>query len=218
MPQREAGALLRAGLLEGVSVVIAATARAPVADAVEECCAGLGAMVAPWRVGAEDWQEEAEAAGTRTAPEAAGARAAPAAAADADLLAVDAASVFAAAGAGRDALRLCLEVSWGVTKAVAERAFLPGESGSEARGGRIVLIAPGPEAGEHAEAARGGLENLSRTLAIEWARHQTTPVTIAPGAETSAQAVAALVAYLASPAGAYFSGCLLDLRGARPDS
>jgi hypothetical protein len=30
--------------------------------------------------------------------------------------------------------------------------------------------------------------------------------------------VAALVAYLASPAGAYFSGCLLDLTGGRPDS
>src|SRR2546421_132840 len=156
--------------------------------------------------GAEDWQEEAEAAG---------ARAAPAAAADADLLAVDAASVFAAAGAGRDALRLCLEVSWGATKAVAERAFLPGESGSEARGGRIVLIAPGPEAGEYAEAARAGLENLSRTLAIEGARHQTTAVTIAPGAGTSAPAEAALGADLASPRGAYFSGCLLDLRGAR---
>ena len=206
MPQLEAGALLRAGLLEGVSIVVAATARAPVAEAVEEGCAGLGAAVRPWRVDAEDWQEEGEAAGARAAPATAG---------DADLLAVDAASVFAAAGAGGDGLRLCLEVSWGVTKAVAERAFLPGESGSEARGGRIVFIAPGPEAGEHAEAARAGLENLSRTLAIEWARHQTTTVTIAPGAETSAQAVAALVAYLASPAGAYFSGCLLDLRGAR---
>src|SRR2546429_18404 len=209
MPQLEAGALLRAGLMEGVSIVVAATARAPVAEAVEAGCAGLGAAVRPWRVDAEDWQEEGEAAG---------ARAAPAAAADADLLAVDAASVFAAAGAGRDALRLCLEVSWGVTKAVAERAFLPGESGSEARGGRIVLIAPAPDAGEHAEAARAGLENLSRTLAIEWARHQTTTVTIAPGAEASARGVATLVAYLASPAGAYFSGCLLDLTGVRPDS
>jgi len=204
MPQPEAGALLRAGLLEGVSVVVAATAPAPVADAVQECCAGLGAAVAAWRVGAEDWQEGSEAPGARTAPAAAG---------EADLLAVDAASVFAAAGAGRDALRLCLEVSWGVTKAVAERAFLPGESGSEARGGRIVLIAPATDAGEHAQPARAGLENLSRTLAIEWARHQATTVTIAPGAETSAQAVATLVAYLASPAGAYFSGCLLDLTG-----
>ena len=204
MPQLEAGALLRAGLLEGVSIVVAATARAPVAEAIEESCAGLGAAVRPWRVDAQDWQEEGEAAGARAAPATAG---------DTDLLAVDAASVFAAAGASGDGLRLCLEVGWGVTKAVAERTFLPGESRSEARGGRIVFVAPGPQAGEHAEAARAGLENLSRTLAIEWARHRTTTVTIAPGAATSAQAVAALVAYLASPAGAYFSGCLLDLRG-----
>ncbi len=40
-----------------------------------------------------------------------------------------------------------------------------------------------------------------------------TAVTIAPGAATTAGEVAALTAYLASPAGAYFSGCLLDLRG-----
>ena len=85
------------------------------------------------------------------------------------------------------------------------------------RGGRIVYIAPSPQDGAHAEAARAGLENLSRTLSIEWARHQTTTVTIAPGDETAAQEVAALVAYLASPAGAYFSGCLLDLRGVRPE-
>src|SRR2546430_11761459 len=123
MPQLEAGALLRAGLLEGVSIVVAATARAPVAEAVEESCAGLGAAVRPWRVDAEDWQAEGEAAGARAAPATAG---------DADLLVVDADSVFAAAGAGRDGLRLCLEVSWGVTRAGAGRAFLQGEFGSEA--------------------------------------------------------------------------------------
>src|SRR6476620_3257036 len=101
MPQPEAGALLRAGLLEGGAVVVAATAPAPVADAVEECCAGRGATVAPWRVGAEDWEEGSEAAGAGTEGEARGGRMAPAAAGEADLLAVDAASVFVAAGAGR---------------------------------------------------------------------------------------------------------------------
>jgi NAD(P)-dependent dehydrogenase (short-subunit alcohol dehydrogenase family) len=101
---------------------------------------------------------------------------------------------------------------------VAERAFLPGAGREQARGGRIVYVAPAPQGGAHAEAARAGLENLSRTLSIEWARHQTTTVTIAPGDETAAQELAALVAYLASPAGAYFSGCLLDLRGVRPDT
>jgi NAD(P)-dependent dehydrogenase (short-subunit alcohol dehydrogenase family) len=110
----------------------------------------------------------------------------------------------------RAALRACLDASWNVTRAVANRAFLPGE-----RGGRIVYIAPAPDGSEHVDAARAGLENLARTLSIEWARHGITAVTIAPGATgAGAGEVAALTAYLASPAGAYFSGCLLDLRGA----
>ena len=81
-----------------------------------------------------------------------------------------------------------------------------------AAGGSSTSL-PRPDAGEHAPAACAGLENLARTLSIEWARHGITTVTIAPGAETPAGEVAALTAYLASPAGAYFSGCLLDLRG-----
>ena len=90
---------------------------------------------------------------------------------------------------------------------IAERAFLP-----DSRGGRIVYIAPRSDAGEHADAACAGLENLARTLSIEWARHGITAVAIAPGLASAAE-IAALTAYLASPAGAYFSGCLLDLRG-----
>ncbi len=99
------------------------------------------------------------------------------------------------------------DASWNVTRVVAERAFLP-----DSRGGRIVYIAPRPDAGEHADAACAGLENLARTLSIEWARHGVTAVAIAPGMVSAAE-IAALTAYLASPAGAYFSGCLLDLRG-----
>ena len=204
----EAGALLRAGVLEGASIVVAAMRGAPTGRAVAEACAALGAAVAPWAVEAKEWRDDGEMAAGGAALDAAGV---------ADLLAVDAASLFASAGAGREGLRLCLEVAWGVTKTVAERAFLPATGGEEARGGRIVYIAPAPQDGAHAEAARAGLENLSRTLSIEWARHQTTTVTIAPGDETAAQELAALVAYLASPAGAYFSGCLLDLRGVRPE-
>ena len=68
----------------------------------------------------------------------------------------------------------------------------------------------------HAGAACAGLENLARTLSIEWARYAITLVTIAPGAQTSAGEVAAVTAFLASPAGAYYSGCLFDLRGAAP--
>ncbi len=168
-----------------------------------------------------------------------------------DLLVVDGASVFARAlepggeegrrnhgrsiGA-REALRVCLDASWNVTSTVANQAFLvdghgehdehdahDGDGEHDARGGRIVYIAPPVDAGEHADAARAGLENLARTLSIEWARHAITAVAIAPGgvgptrsAADIAGEVAALSAYLASPAGAYFSGCLLDLRGPGP--
>src|SRR5207245_2178300 len=84
-------------------------------------------------------------------------------------------------------------------------------------GGRIVLLAPRPGAGPHAEAATAGIENLARTLSIEWARHSITAVAVAPGARTPAGELAAVTAYLLSPAGAYFSGCLLDLRQSRVD-
>jgi citronellol/citronellal dehydrogenase len=133
-----------------------------------------------------------------------------------DLLVVDGASLFARGAAcakgeedcARTALRTCLASAWNITRTVVNVAFLPGR-----RGGRILYLAPSPDDGGHAGAARAGLENLSRTLSIEWARHGITVVAIAPADDTSECELAALTAYLASPAGAYFSGCLLDLRG-----
>jgi NAD(P)-dependent dehydrogenase (short-subunit alcohol dehydrogenase family) len=77
----------------------------------------------------------------------------------------------------------------------------------------IVLIAP-PPGGAHAEAARAGLENMARTLSIEWARRGIRPVAITPGTTTSPAEIAELVAFLASPAGAYYSGCRFDLGAA----
>jgi NAD(P)-dependent dehydrogenase (short-subunit alcohol dehydrogenase family) len=74
----------------------------------------------------------------------------------------------------------------------------------------IVLIAP-PPGDAHAEAARAGLENMARTLSIEWARRAIRPVAVAPGRATRPADVAELVAFLASPAGAYYSGCRFDL-------
>jgi len=137
------------------------------------------------------------------------------------MLVVDAAGVFAAHAAeaaangrggeedgARAGLRRCLEDAWSVTRATVNLAFLPRE-----QGGRIVYLAPRPLGGVHAGAACAGLENLARTLSIEWARHAITAVAIAPGDVTSEEEVAALTAYLASPAGSYFSGCLLDLGG-----
>ena len=67
------------------------------------------------------------------------------------------------------------------------------------------------DARTHARAARAGLENLARTTSIEWARYGITTVAITPGRDTTGDTLAALCAYLASPAGAYFSGCVLAL-------
>jgi NAD(P)-dependent dehydrogenase (short-subunit alcohol dehydrogenase family) len=132
-----------------------------------------------------------------------------------DLLVVDSADLFTHGQAddtgARAALRNCLDATWNVTRAVVNHAFLAAAASSTT--GRIVYLAPAPQAGEFAGAACAGLENLARTLSTEWARHGITLVTIAPGDSTNAGEVAALCAYLASPAGAYFSGCLLDLRG-----
>jgi NAD(P)-dependent dehydrogenase (short-subunit alcohol dehydrogenase family) len=131
-----------------------------------------------------------------------------------DMLVVDGAGLFAQGG-----LRACLDATWNVTRAVVNHAFLTSSDRSaeshrvDREYRRIVYLAPEPNAGELAGAACAGLENLSRTLSTEWARYEITVVTIAPGDGTLAGEVVALCAYLASPAGAYFSGCLLDLRG-----
>jgi NAD(P)-dependent dehydrogenase (short-subunit alcohol dehydrogenase family) len=77
----------------------------------------------------------------------------------------------------------------------------------------IVLIAP-PPGDAHAAAARAGLENMARTLSIEWARRGIRPVAITPGAATTAGEIAEVAAFLASPAGAYYSGCRFDLGAA----
>jgi hypothetical protein len=110
------------------------------------------------------------------------------------------------AGGGAEGLQAALSQAWAEIEAAANRALLPG-----ARGGRIVVIAPPPDAGPHAAAARDALENLARTLSIEWARFMITTVAIAPGATTAEDDLAGIVAYLLSPAGGYFSGCRLDL-------
>ncbi len=245
--------MLRPDLLAGVSIVLAgapvdadarrgADAGESLRAAVHAACAELGASVWECRLGFDGPSADVDDA----APEQAVDRVL-AEAGHIEMLVVDCASLFtqAAAAGGPDdartALRACLDQSWSVTRAVANGAFLPGgpsggPGGQSGHGGRIVYLAPPPDVGEHADAARAGLENLARTLSIEWARHGITAVAIAPGAgacsaaqgggrpggatasasasATAAGEVAALTAYLASPAGAYFSGCLLDLRGA----
>jgi len=116
---------------------------------------------------------------------------------DVDVLVVDAAALFAAA-AGADGVRAALDGAWA--------AIHPHAAGAKL----ILLLAPAP-GDAHAEAARAGLENLARTLSIEWARHAIRPVAIHPGRATAAEEVAELAAFLSSAAGAYYSGCRFDL-------
>jgi len=116
-----------------------------------------------------------------------------------DVVLVDAAPLF---GAGGDAaLRVGLDGTWSAIHA----AF------SAQRAGLVVVVAPRPDAGPMAHALRAGLENLARTLSIEWSRYGWRTVTILPGPGTSDAEAAEVVAYLASPAGAYYSGCALTL-------
>lgn len=123
-----------------------------------------------------------------------------------DTLVVDARGPFAAAGGGYPGLRSALDLAFSTARETALAHWIdrPG-------GGQVVLLAPAPAAGAHAEAARAGLENLVRTLGTEWARHQVTTVAVLPGDATTETALADLVGWLASPAGAYLSGTALTL-------
>jgi NAD(P)-dependent dehydrogenase (short-subunit alcohol dehydrogenase family) len=210
-PTTSESTLLRPGLLEGVSLLLAGApardgndALRVVGPAVIEACAALGARVAtcaPLSDRAEVAREAAlDAAVAAVAGDAGGI----------DMLVVDGASLFAEGGDGHAALRACMDGTWNATRATVNQAFLQAPD----LGGRIVFLAPAPDAGTHADAAGAGLQNLARTLSIEWARRRITTVAIAPGTATANRELAELVAYLASPAGAYFSGCLMDLRGA----
>ena len=140
----------------------------------------------------------------------------------------------------RTVIRLNVEGTWLMTHAVATRAMIPDE-----RGGRIVNVTLSPHHGlpgmAHSSAARAAVENLTRVLSIEWARFGIRLTAIAPGpmaTETlrtkypqpvvegvagtvplgrlgTEEEFAWLVAYLASPAGDFFSGAVLTLDGAR---
>jgi NAD(P)-dependent dehydrogenase (short-subunit alcohol dehydrogenase family) len=115
-----------------------------------------------------------------------------------DVLVVDAAAMFASA-AGVDAVRAALDGAWA--------AIQP-----QAKGAKLILLLAPPPGDAHAEAARAGVENLARTLSIEWARLGIRPVAIFPAhPATPAGEVAELAAFLASPAGGYYSGCRFDL-------
>jgi citronellol/citronellal dehydrogenase len=135
-------------------------------------------------------------------------------------------------------VQLNLGGTWLMTHAVATKAMIP------AGGGKIVNVTLSPHHGlpamAHSSAARAAVENLTRVLSIEWARFGIRLTAIASGHfETEAlekypkpvregvartvplqrlgrpEEQAWLVAYLASPAGDYFSGCVITIDGAR---
>lgn len=132
--------------------------------------------------------------------------ASPRAGARVDTLVADARAAFGAAGGGSPGLRAAVDGAFAATRdrAVAEWIDRRG-------GGQVVLVAPAPGAGAYAGAARAALENLARTLGTEWARHAVTVVAVLPGDATSDGELAELVAWLATPAGAYLSGTALTL-------
>lgn len=157
MTVNHASQILRAGLLDGVSVAVSDLIRPALVTALTD----LGAQVASE---------------------------------DVDALVVDAVALEG------DLVEVAGRV-WDVVRDVANQAWIePG------RAGRFVLVAPPDD-----EPLRAALENLARTTSIEWARYGIRSTAVRPGPGTSEAEVAALVAYLLSPAGEYFSGTALDL-------
>jgi citronellol/citronellal dehydrogenase len=138
----------------------------------------------------------------------------------------------------RTVIRLNLEGTWLMTHVVATRAFIP-----SGRGGKVVSVTLTPHHGlpgmAHSSAARAGVENLMKVLAIEWARfgicltavaagvigtdtfHTKYPQELIDGLSASVplgrfgtpQEIAAMIAFLASPAGDYITGTVVTVDG-----
>jgi citronellol/citronellal dehydrogenase len=129
-----------------------------------------------------------------------------------------------------------VDAVWSMTRTVATRALIPG------RGGLIVFVGFSPLRGipgfAHAAAGRAAVANLASGLALEWSRHRIRSVCVAPGTiltdglEGYDQAaidgwaravplgrlgrpeeVGALIAFLASPGGAYVTGTTIVVDG-----
>jgi citronellol/citronellal dehydrogenase len=139
----------------------------------------------------------------------------------------------------RTVVQLNLEGTWLMTHTVATKAMIP------ARSGKVVSVSISPRNGHpglsHSAASRAGVENLMRSLSIEWARFSIKLNTIAVGQidtevlhtkyppeifeNMSASIplghlgresdIASMVAYLASPGGDFISGTVLAIDGAR---
>jgi citronellol/citronellal dehydrogenase len=139
----------------------------------------------------------------------------------------------------RTVIDLNVQGTWQMTHAAATKAFIP------QRSGKVVSVTLSPHNGMpgmvHSGAARAAVENMMRTLAIEWARFDIRLCAVAAGqfdtevirtkyppqvsenvARTiplqrlgTPQEMAWMIAYLASPAGDFLSGCVITIDGAR---
>lgn len=145
----------------------------------------------------------------------------------------------------RTVTELNVQGTWNMTHAVATKAFIPQFEADGDRGGKVVSVTLSPHSGMpgmvHSGAARAAVENMMRTLSIEWSRFgirlcaiapgqidtevfrtkypaivvETVPKTIPLGRLGRPEEIAWLIAYLASPAGDFFSGAVLTIDGAR---
>jgi len=139
----------------------------------------------------------------------------------------------------RTVIDLNVQGTWLMTHAAATRAFIP------QGGGKVLSVTLSPHNGMpgmvHSGAARAAVENMMRTLAVEWARFGIKTCALAAGqfaTETlltkypqvvvdnlersipigragRPEEMAWLIAYLASPAGDFFSGTTITIDGAR---
>ena len=139
----------------------------------------------------------------------------------------------------RTVIDLNVQGTWQMTHAAATKAFIPQCEG------KVVSITVSPHMGfpgmVHTGAARAAVENMMRTLSVEWARFGIKLVAVAIGqfdTETlrtkypkaivdnvagtvplgrlgTEDEAAWLMAFLASPAGDFFSGCVITVDGAR---
>jgi citronellol/citronellal dehydrogenase len=139
----------------------------------------------------------------------------------------------------RTVIELNVQGTWQMTHAAATKAFIP------QRSGKVVSVTLSPHQGMpgmvHSGAARAAVENMMRTLSIEWARFNIKLCAVAAGqfdtevirtkyprevSENVARTIplqrlgtpeemAWMVAYLASPAGDFLSGCVITIDGAR---